>query len=33
MAASMYSMHPNAEGAAAYLRCVQEAIDRLEAEK
>ena len=33
MTASMYSMHPNAEGAAAYARCVQEAIDRLEAEK
>ncbi|MCR5297595.1 MAG: hypothetical protein K6E17_09320 [Clostridiales bacterium] len=30
---SMYSMHPNQKGAAAYARCVQEMIDRLEAER
>ena len=30
---SIYSMHPNEKGAEAYARCVQEFIDRLEAEK
>ncbi len=33
MAASYYSMHPNEKGAEAYARCVQEAIDALEAER
>ena len=30
---SSYSMHPNLKGIEAYARCVQEVIDRLEAEK
>ena len=28
---SSASMHPNLKGAEAYARCVQDAIDRLEA--